>query len=142
MRMTISVFCGEGDSMYATRLIIDADEINAPPWDMAESAICTLDNARKTLVMLQADEDHWIGCGGGGMGAEAKYLVTVTDGASYYHAITPSSDAAAAPVRLVVGGQAVDYPSRSCVELATALRAFRVYTQTGVLDPDTRWEES
>jgi hypothetical protein len=40
-------------------------ELDNPSWEQIASASRALDNASKTLVMLAADEDHWLGIGGG-----------------------------------------------------------------------------
>lgn len=53
---------------------------------------------------------------------------------------TPLSDAPATTVRLVVGGQSVDYPSRQCVNLETALRVAQLYVVDGAQDPYVKWE--
>ena len=94
--------------MYVSTLHTDDDagwqqyELDDPTWDQVAAAIKALDSARKTLVMLAADEDHWLGIGGGD--ADGHYFVTITDDSisTYYLAITP--DAPDAEIRLVVGG--------------------------------------
>jgi hypothetical protein len=90
--------------------------------------------------MLEADEDHWIGIGGGD--ADGHYFVTITDDSTstYYLAMTP--DAPDTKIWLEGGGQPADYPARQCVDLATALRAAQTYCTDGSRDPDVVWEET
>lgn len=111
-------------------------ELTHPTLDQIEQAIRALDNDNKTLVMLTADEDHWLGIAGGG--EISVYLVTITEDDTFYLAVTP--DAPAKDVWLVAGGQGSDRPLRECVRLDAALRAARTYALDGSLDSSLTWE--
>jgi len=111
-------------------------EIVHPSLNQIEQAILALDNDNKTLVMLAADEDHWLGVAGGG--EIGVYLVTVTEVDTFYLAVTP--DALAGDVWIVAGGQGSDRPLRECVGLDAALRAAHTYALDGSLDSSLTWE--
>ncbi|BAZ10071.1 hypothetical protein NIES4071_18850 [Calothrix sp. NIES-4071] len=110
--------------------------INEPNWDQIEAAIRELDGANHTLVTLGADEETYMSIGGGA----GKYVVTVTfDNLDFYMLVDSSKPNDIE--KLVIGGQAVNYPANQCIDLLRCLLAARTFALEGKLDQLLTWIE-
>ncbi len=115
----------------------EGDLIESPTWSQIEQAICELDGKTKTLVTLGADDECYLSIGGGESG---KYIVNVTlDNVSFHNLVDLSKPDTIE--KLVVGGQADNYPAKMCVTLETALLAAKTFTVSGELQISLSWEE-
>lgn len=74
-----------------------------------------------------------------GGGDSGRYIVYATpDNLTFYKLINPQ--APSGRCSLVAGGQRADYELRLCVGLQEALRAAKVYAETGRHDPALKWD--
>lgn len=104
-------------------------------WSEIETAIRALDGHRRTLVTLETEGETHMSIGGG----NGRYLVYLTfdnDNFNYLVDLSGSDK----DETLVIGGQEGIYPARSCVDLATAVKAAKVFAQLGTMDRSVSWE--
>jgi immunity protein Imm1 of predicted polymorphic toxin system len=78
-------------------------------------------------------------CVGGGYG---RYIVTGATKGGRFPTLTDPTRAPEPRETLVVGGQPGDYPGHYVVPLAMALRAARIYFDTGAFNSDSPWVET
>jgi Immunity protein Imm1 len=117
----------------------DAAEHQNPTWSDIEAAIRRLDGHTCSLVILRIGPPPvpHMAIGGGEAG---KYIVyTARDNLSFHTLINPQ--ASSGKCFLVAGGQRGDYDLKVCVSLSEALRAARIYAETGGHDPTLTWHE-
>lgn len=75
-----------------------------------------------------------------GGGNSGKYIVTATfDNINFYALVDLSKSEEIE--KLVVGGQAGNYPAKMCVDLLHSLLSARTFTESGKLEPLLTWEE-
>lgn len=107
----------------------------AREWMQLESAIKDLDAHRKTLVLLETEDETHMAIGGG----LGKYVVYVTfDNEDFHYLIDPSKTDT--EETLVVGGQEGLYPAKLCVDLATTLKAAKTFAEFGTMEKSVVWE--
>lgn len=107
----------------------------AREWMQLESAIKDLDAHRKTLVLLETEDETHMAIGGG----LGKYVVYVTfDNEDFHYLIDPSKTDT--EETLVVGGQEGLYPAKLCVDLATTLKAAKTFAEFGTMEKSVFWE--
>lgn len=112
-----------------------------PSWPEVEAAIRGLNGTTHNDVYLcpepTASEAYL--CVGGGNG---RYIVTGATKGGRFPTLTDATRTPEPREMLVVGGQAGDYPGHYVVPLETALRAARIYFETGAFSADASWVEA
>jgi hypothetical protein len=125
--------------MFITRMNgpVDTDPSTTrnPTWPQIRDAILQLNGKDKTLLILGAgDPVPHMGIGGGG----GSFICYVTEDNRAFHNLENPS-AGEDLVSLIAGGQRSDYRARLCVDAETVLKAARVYSETGQLEPALSW---
>jgi hypothetical protein len=116
--------------------------IHLPTMEQIETAIRDLDGHTKTVVMLTAAGSAHLAVGGGNGG---RFIVSGShDGRTYFDLAVPGVSAETqgpeTMFTLVTGGQTVEYPSRQCAGLESALRAARAFAVDGSFDRSLTWD--
>jgi Immunity protein Imm1 len=105
-------------------------------WKGIETAIKELDGHRKTLVTLEADDETHMAVGGG----TNLYVVYLTfDNETFHYLVDPAKSDA--DQNLIVGGQEGIYPAKLCVDIDSALKAAKTFSELGTLDKSVIWEQ-
>jgi hypothetical protein len=111
-------------------------KIERPSLQDVTTAVQRLDGKTRTLVTLEAADDHHLAVGGGG----GRYIVYVTlDNIQFKNLIIPGKSGP--KVILTCGGQEGDFAAKQCVDLDAATRAAETFALTGQPDPELAWED-
>jgi hypothetical protein len=129
--------------MYVSSVICDCwrglesqdRTIENPSWEDIETALRNLDGEKRTAVSLLGKGEAHLVVGGGSLG---RYTVYATFDNDNFLSLS-SSDGNSPPVRLNVGGQEGDYPSKIVVELSAALAAAKIFFESGQLAATQQW---
>ncbi|MCA1975147.1 MAG: hypothetical protein LDL44_20120 [Caenispirillum sp.] len=113
----------------------DESVIEKPDEADLRRAIDDLDQATHTLVIVAGEGEAHLGVGGG----RGEFVVYATfDNRTFYNLIDRSK--AGAPVTVVAGGQAGDYPTSQVVDRDRAVVAATRFLTEGRLGDDLGWE--
>jgi Immunity protein Imm1 len=104
-------------------------------WSEIETAIRALDGHRQTLVTLETEGEAHMSIGGGN-GRYFVYLTFDNDNFNYLVNLSSSDKTEA----LVIGGQSGIYPAKSCVDLATTIKAAKVFAELGTMEKSVSWK--
>jgi hypothetical protein len=113
----------------------EGEEVSAPSWQKIELAIRALDGKKRTIVTLGADGESHLAVGGG---SSNHYVVYMTFDNMHFLNLT-SRGRADETVTLFVGGQDSLFPENTVVDISLALRAAKVFAETGQPDPTCKW---
>jgi len=110
--------------------------IEHPSLDDLVKAVQALDGRTRTLVTLEAGDDHHMGIGGGGSG----YIVYMTVDYRRFKNLVITGKTGP-KVSLICGGQEGEFAAKQCVDLLTAQRAADTFANDGQADPTLNWED-
>jgi Immunity protein Imm1 len=105
-------------------------------WKGIETAIKELDGHRKTLVTLESDDETHMAVGGG----TNLYVVYLTFDNETFHYLVDLAKSDA-DQNLIVGGQEGIYPAKLCVDIDSALKAAKTFSELGTMDKSVIWEQ-
>jgi hypothetical protein len=104
-------------------------------WGEIETAIRALDGHRRTLVTLETEGEAHMSIGGG----NGRYFVYLTFDNDNFNYLVNLSSSDKTEI-LVIGGQSGIYLAKSCVDLATTIKAAKVFAELGTMEKSVSWE--
>jgi hypothetical protein len=105
-------------------------DVPNPTWEQIDSAIRALDGRRRNDLYLHPDADNpetYLAVGGG----DERYIVSGSIDNERFRTVVMEPLEDAQHERLVVGGQAGDFPRNWILDVETALRAARSFFESG-----------
>jgi hypothetical protein len=125
--------------MHIDFLVIEAagaaQIVHEPKWPAIQKAIQGLDGIIKTVVCLVKIRDCHMDIGGG---AGGRCVVAATfDNETFKMAIDPPRGRE--PISAKVNGQLNEYPAEVLVTKDVALKAAKLFSEKGVLEPSVQW---
>jgi hypothetical protein len=115
-------------------------EIDNPEWPEVEEAIRALDNRCRNDVYLTPDKNdpETYLCIGGGDG---RYIATGSIRNETFPTVVDTTKPRDVQERLVVGGQEGLFPRSYIIDLEMALRAAKVFYESGTFGTGVNWEQ-
>jgi Immunity protein Imm1 len=107
----------------------------AKEWTEVETAIRELDGHQRTLVTLETESEAHMSIGGG----NGRYFVYTTfDNENFNYLVNRANSDQTET--LVIGGQSGIYPTKSCVDLTTTIKAAKAFAELGTMERSVSWE--
>lgn len=133
--------------MFINSLAVDCWESNRDmgqahkgeiSWNEIEKAIKGLDGRSRTMVIIGHDFGGNEACMtvSGGLGLYIAYITY--DNISFHRLIDPNKSEES--IDLTPGGEMGEFPAKFCIDLEKVLRAARMFSSEGKVDPSLDWE--
>jgi hypothetical protein len=127
--------------MFIDFLVIEtsgvAQIVHEPKLPAIQAAIKALDGDTKTVVCLVKIAHTRMDIGGG---AHQQCVVNAGNDKTFYVAIDPTRGTD--PIKVKVNGQENNYPADMLVTKDVALKAAKLFSETGKLEPTVHWRST